>query len=93
MDINFSERALRIKSSEIRELLKLTLLPDIISFGGGLPAAELFPLERFAEVSKEVILRDGCTALQYSPTEGLKRLKGNHHRAKIKPPKCQSRVK
>ena len=75
MDINFSERALRIKSSEIRELLKLTLLPDIISFGGGLPAAELFPLERFAEVSKEVILRDGCTALQYSPTEGLKRLR------------------
>lgn len=75
MDINFSERALRIKSSEIRELLKLTLRPEIISFGGGLPAAELFPLERFAEVSKEVILKDGRTALQYSPTEGLKRLR------------------
>ena len=75
MEINFSEMALRIKSSEIRELLKLTIQPNIISFAGGLPAAELFPVERIAEVSREMFLKDGYTALQYSPTEGDKRLR------------------
>ena len=75
MILEFSDRAKRIKASEIRELLKLTVQPDIISFAGGLPAAELFPLERIAEVSKDVLINDGEAALQYSPTEGLKKLR------------------
>jgi len=75
MILEFSDRAKRIKASEIRELLKLTIQPDIISFAGGLPAAELFPLERIAEVSKDVLINDGESALQYSPTEGLKKLR------------------
>jgi len=75
MKLEFSDRAKRIKASEIRELLKLTVQPDIISFAGGLPAAELFPLEKIAEVSKKVVLNDGEAALQYSPTEGLKKLR------------------
>lgn len=75
MKIEFSDRAKRIKASEIRELLKLTVQPDIISFAGGLPAAELFPLEKIAEVSKDVVLNEGEAALQYSPTEGLKKLR------------------
>ena len=75
MKIEFSDRAKRIKASEIRELLKLTVQPNIISFAGGLPAAELFPLENIAEVCKSVILNDGQTALQYSPTEGFQKLR------------------
>jgi len=75
MQVEFSDCAKRIKASEIRELLKLTVQPDIISFAGGLPAAELFPLEKIAEVSKDVVLNEGEAALQYSPTEGLKKLR------------------
>lgn len=75
MILEFSDRAKRIKASEIRELLKLTVQPNIISFAGGLPAAELFPLEKIAEVAKDVVLNDGESALQYSPTEGLKKLR------------------
>ncbi|NCC79680.1 MAG: PLP-dependent aminotransferase family protein [Clostridia bacterium] len=75
MKIEFSERAKRIKASEIRELLKLTVQPEIISFAGGLPAAELFPLEKIAEVAGDVVLKEGKAALQYSPTEGLKKLR------------------
>lgn len=75
MNIEFSNRAKRIKASEIRELLKLTVQPNIISFAGGLPAAELFPLKDIADVAKDVILNEGQSALQYSPTEGLQSLR------------------
>jgi 2-aminoadipate transaminase len=57
-------------SSMIRELLKLTAKPDIISFAGGLPAPELFPVEQFVEASARVLNRRGRSALQYSTTEG-----------------------
>jgi 2-aminoadipate transaminase len=70
MNLRYSERTSAIKASEIRELLKLTERPDIISFAGGLPAPELFPLEKLAAISKKVILEDGKAALQYSSTEG-----------------------
>jgi 2-aminoadipate transaminase len=60
----------RLKASEIRELLKITEMPDIISFAGGLPAPELFPVAEIIEVSRRVLCEDGQSALQYSTTEG-----------------------
>ena len=64
-----------MKASEIRELLKLTQKPEIISFAGGLPAPELFPTERYKEVAKTVMEEDGRKALQYGPTEGYEPLR------------------
>jgi 2-aminoadipate transaminase len=65
----FAQRTQRMGSSVIRELLKYTEKPDVISFAGGLPAPEVFP---FAEVERaaEAVLKEGKKALQYSATEG-----------------------
>lgn len=57
-------------SSVIRELLKLTEQPDIISFAGGLPAPEMFPVEEFRQASEKVLHEFGAKALQYGTTEG-----------------------
>jgi len=59
-----------LKASAIREILKVTEMPDVISFAGGLPAPELFPVEQFARACQEVLSEDGPAALQYSVTEG-----------------------
>jgi 2-aminoadipate transaminase len=59
-----------LKASAIREILKVTEMPDVISFAGGLPAPELFPVEQFARACQEVLADDGPAALQYSVTEG-----------------------
>ncbi len=66
----FAQRTQRMRSSAVRELLKLTEQPDIISFAGGLPAPETFPVERFVEASNRVMSQFGAQALQYSTTEG-----------------------
>ncbi len=66
----FSDRIKDIKASEIREILKLASRKDIISFAGGLPAPELFPVEKMKKVSLKVLEDMGQEALQYSPTEG-----------------------
>ncbi|MBI9098154.1 MAG: PLP-dependent aminotransferase family protein [Spirochaetaceae bacterium] len=66
----FSNRIKDVKASEIREILKLTARDDIISFAGGLPAPELFPVKEMMEVSRFVLEKMGREALQYSPTEG-----------------------
>jgi len=66
----FAHRTQRMGSSAIRELLKLTESPDIISFAGGLPAPEVFPVEEFAAACERVLLLHGAQALQYSTTEG-----------------------
>lgn len=68
----YSARFKSVTSSAIRELLKLTQQPDIISFAGGLPAAELFPRPAFAEACQRVLsdAKLGQMALQYSTTEG-----------------------
>ncbi len=66
----FSDCASRMKKSEIRELLKLTQRPEVISFAGGLPATTSFPIEELKEISCEVLQNDGAAALQYSTTEG-----------------------
>lgn len=66
----YAQRMQRVGSSMIRELLKLTEQPDIISFAGGLPAPELFPMEAFQTACDRVLARHGRQALQYSTTEG-----------------------
>lgn len=70
-----SERSVRMKSSVIRELLKLTMQPDVISFAGGLPAPELFPVREFKEACNYILEHHGPQALQYGPTEGYSPLK------------------
>jgi 2-aminoadipate transaminase len=54
----------------VRELLKLTEQPDIISFGGGLPAPDVFPVKEFQAACQRVLDEKGPAALQYGPTEG-----------------------
>lgn len=71
MSMKFADRMEGIKASEIRELLKLTVRPEIISFAGGLPAPELFPIEEMKVVTLKVLEEAGRQALQYSPTEGF----------------------
>jgi 2-aminoadipate transaminase len=71
----FAQRTQRMRSSAVRELLKLTEQPDIISFAGGLPAPETFPVERFVEASSKVMSEFGSKALQYSTTEGYRPLR------------------
>ena len=70
MEHLYSDRVKNIKASEIREILKLTQRPEIISFAGGLPAPELFPIEALKTVSVKVLETMGKEALQYSTTEG-----------------------
>ncbi|MDL1950669.1 aminotransferase class I/II-fold pyridoxal phosphate-dependent enzyme, partial [Acidobacteria bacterium ACD] len=59
-----------LEASEIREILKITQRPGVISFAGGLPAPELFPVKELQEASRLVLEEQGTTALQYSTTEG-----------------------
>ncbi len=69
--IRFSDRMNLLTGSEIRELLKLTAQPDIISFAGGMPAPELFPVEELKRIGVSVMEVSGRIALQYSTTEGF----------------------
>ena len=66
----FAQRTQRVKSSAIRELLKLTQRPEVISFAGGLPAPEVFPTAQFQEACQKVLKDHGPEALQYGATEG-----------------------
>ncbi len=75
MSLNYAKRMDNIRASEIRELLKLTQQPNIISFAGGMPAPESFPIEEFVKIGKEVLEKSGNLALQYGPTEGYQPLR------------------
>lgn len=66
----FSERAALLSSSAIREILKITQRPDVISFAGGLPSPDTFPLDAIRGAFDRVLARQGQAALQYGPTEG-----------------------
>ncbi len=66
----FSERAKLLKASDVRELLKYTQDPSIISFGGGLPSPEAFPVEDLKLIFEELLSEDNTPALQYGPTPG-----------------------
>ena len=70
MQWQFSQRAERLKSSAIREILKVTARPEVISFAGGLPSPETFPVEHMRVVFDSVLSKQGKVALQYGPTDG-----------------------
>lgn len=75
LDQILSQNAKRMKRSVIRELLKMTQRPELISFAGGLPSPESFPVEQLKSITVEVLDTDSAKALQYGETEGDKRLR------------------
>ena len=66
----FAERAAQLQSSFIREILKVTQRPEIISFAGGLPSPATFPIEEMKAAFDRVLSRSGKVALQYGPSDG-----------------------
>ncbi|MGA9527126.1 MAG: PLP-dependent aminotransferase family protein [Terriglobales bacterium] len=71
----YAQRTKNIRSSAIRELLKITQNPEIISFAGGLPAPDVFPVERFREACSKVLKNQPQLALQYGASEGYEPLR------------------
>ena len=69
--IKFADRMNLLKGSAIRELLALANQPEILSFAGGMPAPELFPLEKVKAATDAVLEEQGRVALQYSSTNGF----------------------
>ncbi len=65
-----ARRAERMNPSVLREILKVTERPGIVSFAGGLPSPQTFPVEAFAEAAAKVLRDDGRAALQYAASEG-----------------------
>jgi len=74
-DYRYAQRTQRMKASAIRELLKVTEQPDMISFGGGFPAPDVFPVEEFRRACNHVLDRMGPESLQYSGTDGYSPLR------------------
>lgn len=70
MEYKFSDKVSGLQASAIREILKFTADPEVISFAAGNPAPEAFPTEKIAELSAELLRDDPVLALQYSVTEG-----------------------
>ncbi len=66
----FARRTEFLKASEVRELLKLSDLDEIISFGGGLPAEESFPVGEMREICNEILAENGVKSMQYAISEG-----------------------
>lgn len=67
---HFADRTKEMKASEVRELLKLLQVPDMISFAGGFPNPETFPTDIVRQIADDVLVKDGAQALQYGVTEG-----------------------
>jgi 2-aminoadipate transaminase len=72
---HYSDRANQMTASEIRELLKVTQRPGMISFAGGLPNPETFPIAIVGAIVEKVLREHGSEALQYGSTEGLSQLR------------------
>ncbi|MBQ9955942.1 MAG: PLP-dependent aminotransferase family protein [Ruminococcus sp.] len=70
MDYKFSDKVTGLKASAIREILKFTSVPGVISFAAGNPAPEAFPTEKIAQISADIFNEDPILALQYNITEG-----------------------
>ena len=66
----FADRMAKTHKSFIREILKVTEDPKVISFAGGLPNPKFFPVKEIIEASTKVLTEDGENVLQYSTTEG-----------------------
>jgi 2-aminoadipate transaminase len=71
----YADRTEGMRASDIREILKVTAQPDIISLAGGLPAPELFPVDEYRRAFEWVLESDGAQALQYGPSEGYRPLR------------------
>lgn len=71
----YSDRAGKMRKSEIRELLKVTQDPEIISFAGGLPNPQSFPIEDLISIIHSVLEHNGKNALQYGTTHGITELR------------------
>ena len=69
-----ARRAARMNPSVIREILKITEKPGIISFAGGLPSAKTFPIAEFTAACNQVLTTDPQAALQYAASEGYNKL-------------------
>ncbi|MGV8025049.1 MAG: PLP-dependent aminotransferase family protein [Anaerolineaceae bacterium] len=69
-DSRFAQRTQRMKGSVIRELLKFTEDPEVISFAGGMPAPEAFPIKEFTAACNRVLETQSSQALQYGSTDG-----------------------
>lgn len=91
MAVKYAKRMDLFKKSELGEILKLIEEPDIISFAGGLPASELFPVEEMKKVSVKVLDENGEEALQYSGSQGYLPLR--NHIAKRMNEKGKTNVK
>jgi 2-aminoadipate transaminase len=74
-DTQFAARTQQMKRSTVREILKLTARPEVISFAGGLPAPELFPIERIRQATDTILAERGQEVLQYSTSEGMPELR------------------
>jgi len=68
--MQLAHRMMRVQASAIREILKVTERPEVLSFAGGLPAPEAFPADELARAHADVLATDAAAALQYGPTEG-----------------------
>jgi len=67
----FASSVSNLRSSEVRDLMSLATAPDMISFAGGMPGNELFPLEIIDNITRELTDKEKQVALQYGPTTGL----------------------
>ena len=71
----FARRTERMRSSTIREILKLTQRSEVLSLAGGLPSPHFFPIDDLRAATDRALTRDGVRALQYGPTDGLAELR------------------
>src|ERR1700704_3376696 len=71
----YAARTEGMVASDIREILKVTAQPDVISLAGGLPAPEMFPVDEFRRAFEWILETDGAQALQYGPSEGYRPLR------------------
>ena len=73
--VRYANRIKLQTGSEIRDMLKVLSQPGMLSFAGGMPAKEMFPVEEMAKAAQDVMKENGFNAMQYSSTEGFPELR------------------
>lgn len=73
--VTYANRIKLQTGSEIREMLKVLSQPGMLSFAGGMPAKEMFPVEAMAKAAQDIMKENGRNAMQYSSTEGFPELR------------------